>query len=451
MLETPFATVTYQGMYQLVRNYQQRKLRNVPCGTFYKCDAMAPNLQTLRASSYGNFMEWFDFTLYGFFAMAIGSNFFPSSNPLLSTLASYTAFAAGFLARPLGAIVMGAAADKRGRRPVLLLTFTLMGIATLMVVCAPAHWQYGVVGPVMVVIARLLAGFAAAGETGAATALAIEASPASKRGQWGAWFSLSTYLGLAAGSGVALLCYGTMGVETTNAWGWRVGYGVGLLILPFGWWARSKLIEVSPSVSSKFVAATRGQTVAMTLRVAGLTAFGTSVVYVVIVFMPVFALKQLGIDMGTSSLTSMLASVITGLAALVGGRMADTMGRKKIMFLGLLVGITPAVPLFANLLNNPSVAALIGFQSACVVGLGLFVGGSLPLMVESFSPRKRALGVGLGYNLGVMIFGALGPVVNTFALSRGYTWTPVIYLVGTALVSSATLWTMKDTSEGAQQ
>ena len=326
-----------------------------------------------------------------------------------------------------------------------------MGLATLMVVVAPAHWQYGLVGPAMVVIARLLAGFAAAGETGAAAALAIEASPASQRGRWGAWFSLSTYLGLAAGSGVALLCYGTMGVETTNAWGWRVGYGVGLLILPFGWWARSKLIESSNPASSQFVATTRKETVTMMLRVAGLTAFGTSVVYVVIVFMPVFALKQLGIDMATSSLTSMLASVITGLAALVGGRLADTMGRKKVMFMGLLLAIVPAGPLFANLLANPSVVALAGFQWVCVVGLGLFVGGSLPLTVESFSPSKRALGVGLGYNVGVMVFGAMGPVVNTFALSRGYIWSPLLYLVGTALVTSATLCTMKDPSEGPHQ
>jgi MHS family proline/betaine transporter-like MFS transporter len=328
-----------------------------------------------------------------------------------------------------------------------LLTFTLMGLATLMVVTAPAHRQYGLVGPVMVVAARLLAGFAAAGESGAAAALVIEASPVAQRGRWGAWFSLSTYLGLAAGSGIALLCYGTLGTEATNAWGWRLGYGVGLLILPFGWWARSKLIESPKPASSTFAATTRKENAVMTMRVAGLTAFGTSELYVVIVFMPVFALKQLGIGMSTSSLTSMLACVITGLAALVGGRLADTMGRKKVMFLGLLAAITPAWPLFANLLATPSVVALVGFQWVSALGLGLFVGGSLPLMVESFGPSKRALGVGLGYNLGVMIFGALGPVVNTFALSRGYTWSPLLYLVGTALVTSATLWPMQETSQ----
>ena len=412
---------------------------------------MTHSAQTLRASAYGNFLEWFDFTLYGFFALAIGSNFFPSSDPLLSALASYTALAAGFLMRPIGAVLMGAAADKRGRKPVLLFTFTLMGLSTLMVVCAPSHAEYGVIGPVMVVAARLLAGFAAAGETGAAAALAIEASPPDQRGRWGAWFSLSTYLGLAAGAGVALLCYGVLGIEQTNEWGWRVGYSTGLLILPFGWWARSRLIDGHQAVSQHIVKQGKKQVVGMTLRVAGLTAYGTSVVYVVIVFMPTFALKQLGIEQATSAFTSMLASVIVGLVALVGGRLADRLGRKKVMFAGLLTSVVTSAPLFALMLANPNTLSLVGFQWTCAVGLGLFVGGSLPLMVESFKPHQRALGVGLGYNLGVMMFGALGPVVNTLALSRGYVWAPLIYLLGTAAVTALTLWATEDTSRGAGQ
>jgi MHS family proline/betaine transporter-like MFS transporter len=412
---------------------------------------MTHSAQTLRASAYGNFLEWFDFTLYGFFALAIGSNFFPSSDPMLSALASYTALAAGFLMRPIGAVVMGSAADKRGRKPVLLITFALMGLSTLMVVCAPPYSMYGVAGPVMVIVARLLAGFAAAGETGAAAALAIEASPPDQRGRWGAWFSLSTYLGLAAGAGVALLCYGAMGSEQTNDWGWRLGYGVGLLILPFGWWARSRLIDGHQVASQQVVKQGRMQVIGMTLRVAGLTAYGTSVVYVVIVFMPTFALKQLGIAQGTSALTSMLASTIVGVAALAGGRLADRMGRKKVMFIGLLTAVLTSTPLFAHMLANPGTLSLVGFQWACAAGLGLFAGGSLPLMVESFSPGQRALGVGLGYNLGVMIFGAMGPVVNTLALSRGYIWAPLFYLMGTTAVTAITLFVTKDTSRGVEK
>lgn len=404
---------------------------------------MQGHIRTLRASAYGNFMEWFDFTLYGFFAVAIGRNFFPADNPLLSTMASYTAFAAGFVARPIGAFVFGRWADRLGRRQVLVTTLLLMGLATLLVVAAPGYQSAGLLGPVMVVCGRLLAGLAAAGETGAAVAMAFEAAPADRRGRWGGWFSCSTYMGVAAGGSVALLCYGLLGTDATNDWGWRMGYAVGLLIVPLGWWARRNAQATHPAAETHLHASTR-DTVTMVARVAGLTAFGSSVFYVVIMFLPVYASSQLGLQMSTGMGSAMVASIIAGLAAVLGGWMSDRHGRKRVMHVGVMACMAMGWPLFLQLLHAPSAGWLAAFQWVCAGCFGVFVGGSLPLMVESFPLSRRALGVGLGYSLGVMVFGAFAPVVNALALSKGVALAPLFYVTGTALVTWLTLLWMPE-------
>lgn len=379
-------------------------------------------------------MEWFDFTLYGFFAVAIGANFFPSTDPMMSTMSAYTAFAAGFIARPLGAYFFGRKADQWGRKPVLIITLLLMGLATLLVVVAPAHKEAGALGTAMVVIARLIAGLAAAGEVGAAAAMAIEAAPANRRGLWGGLFTGSTYLGVAAGGLVAMLCYGLLGADVTNDWGWRVGYATGLLIVPVGYWVRRRIQEEHPKVMANATTSKAG-TAGMILRVAGLTAFGSAVFYVVIVFMPVYAAKQLGITMGSGMAIAMGASVVTALVSVLGGWLSDIHGRKRVMYIALAIGAIAAWPLFLTLLEAPSVVTMAAFQWTCAAALGFIAGAGLPLMVESFPPAKRAMGVGLGYSLGVMVFGAMAPAVNSLALSKGMTLAPLAYLTMGAAVT----------------
>lgn len=395
---------------------------------------MQPKTKNLKASAVGNFMEWFDFTLYGFFAVAIGANFFPSDDPMLSTMSSYTAFAAGFIARPLGAWFFGRKADLWGRKPVLIITLLLMGFATLLVVVAPSYKDAGVIGSVMVVIGRLMAGLAAAGEIGAAASMAVEAAPVERRGLWGGMFAGSTYLGVAAGGLVAMLCYGLLGTEATNDWGWRVGYATGLLIVPVGYWVRRRIHAEHPNAVVAETP-TNAATAGMIFRVAGLTAFGSAVFYVVIVFMPVYASRQLGISMGTGMAIAMGASVVTSLACVLGGWLSDVYGRKRVMYTGLFVGAVAAWPLFMMLLKVPSVASMAAFQWTCAAALGVLGGAALALMVESFPASKRATGVGLGYSLGVMLFGAMAPAVNALALSKGMTLAPIAYLTIGALVT----------------
>lgn len=404
----------------------------------------APNL---KASSFGNFMEWFDYTLYGFFAVAIGANFFPASDPMLSTMSSYTAFAAGFVARPMGAWYFGRMADRWSRRSVLLFTLLLMGLATLLVVAAPSHADAGVIGTGMVIAGRILSGVAAGGETGAAASMAVEAAPPGRRGLWGGLFLGSTYLGVAVGGLVAMLCYGLLGTEATNDWGWRVGYALGLLIVPVGYWVRRGVHferpEGTPAADSSL------STLGMILRVGGMTAFSSAVFYVIILFLPVYASRQLAIPMGTGMAAAMLASVVTALCAVVGGLLSDRHGRKRVMYVALAVCVLLAWPLFMHLLRAPSFLSMAAFQWMCAAAFGAAMGSGLALMVETFPPAKRATGVGLGYSLGVMVFGAMAPAVNSLALSKGVALAPMAYLTAGALITWIALFFTPETRTGS--
>ena len=400
----------------------------------------APNL---KASSFGNFMEWFDYTLYGFFAVAIGANFFPASDPMLSTMSSYTAFAAGFVARPLGAWYFGRKADRWSRRSVLIFTLLLMGLATLLVVAAPSHADAGVIGTGMVITGRILSGVAAGGETGAAASMAVEAAPQNRRGLWGGLFLGSTYLGVAAGGLVAMLCYGLLGTDATNDWGWRIGYALGLLIVPVGYWVRRGVHFERPEGMPAADASL--STFGMILRVGGMTAFSSAVFYVVILFLPVYASRQLAIPMGTGMAAAMFASVVTAICAVIGGMLSDVYGRKRVMYVALAICVLLAWPLFMRLLQAPSFLSMAAFQWMCAAAFGVAMGSGLALMVENFPPATRATGVGLGYSLGVMVFGAMAPAVNSLALTKGVAFAPMAYLTGGALITWIALFFTPET------
>ena len=402
----------------------------------------------LVGAAVGNFFEWLDFTLYGYFALAIARNFFPAGNEVLSTLAAVTAFAAGFVVRPFGAWCIGRYADRRGRKAAMVATVLLMGAGTLLIAIAPPYQTAGFLGTAMVVIGRLLSGFAASGESGAAGALVIEACPPHRRGWYGAVFSASTYLALAAGSGLALLVFGTLGVERTLDWGWRIGFVVGLCVIPVGAYLRRHMNE-SLHPGAMQASGTEARTLpartlaAQIIMVSALTGFGSAVVYLAIVFMPAFATQALKIGQTTGAIGSTLAALAIIAGSLIGGPWSDRRGRSGIMLFGIVLALGIGTPLYEHLLASPTPGALFAFQGACAFGFGLFLGGSFPFFAERFPPGQRALGIGLGYNIGVMLFGAASPVVSTYALSQGIVRAPLYYLLAAAVVSVVAILCMR--------
>ncbi|MQA53541.1 MFS transporter [Pseudomonas piscis] len=394
--------------------------------------------KTLFATALGNFFEWLDFTLYGFFSTAIALTFFPPGNPLLALLATIATFASGFVTRPLGAYFIGRYADAKGRKAALILTFLLMGAGTLLIVAAPSHASAGLVGALCVLLGRLLQGLAASGEYGAASAMFMEVAPAGRKGLYGSFFIVSTYLALAFGALLAVLIYLLMGPVEAERHGWRLAFLIGLCIVPLGLWVRAGMEE-----SRAFSQARRQHPGAnapidwrAVLVVIGLTSLGTSSLYLSMIFMPAFAKAAFDIPVLDTSLATSLSCLIVAASVVLGGYLSDRRGPALPMYGGLTVILLGGLPGYGLLLAHPGLGSILLFQSLNGIGLGLFVGGSFSRVCGLFMTGQRALGLGLGYNLGVALFGALAPLVSTAALGYGIRYAPALYLLLTALVSA---------------
>jgi len=393
------------------------------------------NASTLLGTAVGNFFEWLDFTIYGFFSTAIALTFFPKGDQVLGLVATISAFAIGFITRPLGAYVMGRYADNAGRKNALVITFALMGVGTVLIVTAPSYAAAGMAGAACVLIGRLLQGFAVSGEYGAAAALFLEMAPEGKKGQYGSLLAVSTYLALACGALLAVAIYKLFGTEVAETYGWRFAFVAGLCIIPVGIWIRLRMAE-----SSEFKAPTPSEIKERidwrsVFIVVGLTSLGTSALYLSMIFMPSFAKVALNIPVLDTSIATGISCLVVAVCAFTGGCISDRLGSGVPMLSGLAITVFGGLPTYFSLLAAPSVTSILLFQSMTGIGVGLFVGGSFSRACAMFLTAGRALGLGLGYNLGVAFFGAFAPIVSTAALKYGINYAPAVYIAVTALIS----------------
>lgn len=391
----------------------------------------------LLGTAVGNFFEWLDFTIYGFFSTAISLTFFPEGNEVLALVATIGAFAVGFITRPLGAYVMGRYADTVGRKNALVLTFALMGVGTVLIAAAPTYAVAGAIGAVCVLIGRLLQGFAASGEYGAAAAMFLEVAPEGKKGRYVSLLAVSTYLALATGALLAVGIYQFFGTEAAESYAWRYAFIIGLFIVPVGIWVRMNMTESDEFKKEAAAHSPANEKIdwRAVLIVIGFTSLGTSSLYLSMIFMPSYAKLAFGIPILDTSITTSFACSIVALCAFLGGWLSDHRGPVLPTCGGLAILILGGLPAYFLILQEPAFQSVLLFQLINGVGLGLFVGGSLSTISSLFLTSGRALGLGLGYNLGVMVFGALAPVVSTAALQYGIDYAPAAYIALTASIS----------------
>jgi len=395
------------------------------------------NASTLLGTAVGNFFEWLDFTIYGFFATAISLTLFPKGDEVLALIATVSAFAIGFITRPLGAYVMGRYADTVGRKNALVLTFALMGIGTVLIVAAPNHATAGLVGACCVLLGRLLQGFAASGEYGAAAAMFLEVAPEGKKGQYGSLLAVSTYLALSCGALLAVAIYYLFGTEVAESYGWRYAFIVGLCIIPVGVWIRLKMGESTEFEHQKMSRSTDKERIdwKAVFIVIGLTSLGTSSLYLSMIFMPSFAKAAFGIPVMETSMATGISCLVVALFAYIGGCLSDRAGGALPMLTGLVLTLLGGMPTYLLILTTPGIPTIFLFQCMTGIGLGLFIGGSFSTVCTLFLTSGRALGMGLGYNLGVAFFGAFAPIVSTAALKFGINYAPIVYLAVTSVIS----------------
>src|SRR5580658_4579911 len=317
------------------------------------------------ATVLGNGLEFYDFTTYAFFAVMIGRAFFPSHDPFISLLLSVAAFGVGFISRPLGGIVIGAYADRAGRKPAMMLSIGLMAVGMVLLAATPSYAAIGIAAPILVVVARLIQGFALGGEVGPSTAYLLEAAPAGKRGQYGVWqiASQGAAMALAGLFGVALSF--ALDDAAIQSWGWRIPFIIGVAIVPVGLIMRSRLQEtvdadastIHPNTAHVFYALLKNHLRPLVVALM-LISSGTIATYIG-AYMTTYALSTLHMATGAS----MSATAVTGACllvfSLIGGWLSDRVGRKPVYLLSKLALTAVAYPAFVAINQHHTLAALL--------------------------------------------------------------------------------------------
>lgn len=400
------------------------------------------------AASMGNALEWYDFTVYALFAAYIGQNFFKNEDPVVQLMASFLAFGLGYIARPLGALILGSYADRAGRKAALTATIMIMALGTLLIAIAPPYAAIGIGGPLLIVCGRVLQGFSAGGEVGSATAFLIEHAPAEKKGQYGSWLQASMGISNVMGALVATLVTTLLTNEQVGEWGWRIPFIIGLAIVPVGLWMR-KTLEETPHFKLMEQEARKdvGKKKTPLLKVIRenprelLTGLGLSVLwaagpYSLIIFMPIYAQKTMGFTSSQSFLAALIGSLCLIVSCVVCGTLSDRFGRRRVLRIGAVLLLLSVYPLMMWLKASHTTSTLIIVQSMFCILVSVYVGVAPAALSEIFPTAVRSSGMSLSYNTAVTILGGFAPAILTWIThTTGVAFAPALYVMAAAVVA----------------
>jgi MFS family permease len=394
----------------------------------------------------GNALEFYDFVTYAFFAAQIGRTFFPSQERDLSLLASLATFGAGFLTRPLGAWVIGRMGDRRGRKPAMLLSFTLIGIATLGLPLTPSYASIGVLAPILVIAFRLLQGFALGGEVGPSTAFMMESAPVHRRGLYVSLQAMSADAATLVAGTVGVVLAHALSESELDAWGWRVALLAGAAIVPFGLYLRRTLGEtLHVATRTGEPEPSAGLTRIAVLGLAMLAAATTT--NYVLDYLTTYA----NVTLGMPSKLALGATAIVGLCGVCcdpfGGWLSDKVGRKPVMIAPFVFLLFAIFPCFWLLERTRSAAVLFGVSAVLAVGAMLSTAVFLVSITESLPPQRRSGGLSLIYAVAISIFGGSTQfVVGWLTHVTGNPLAPAWYMVGAVLVGLTAIVLLPETA-----
>lgn len=396
----------------------------------------------IAACTVGNALEFFDFVVFSFFARTIGALFFPAHSPTAQLLFAFATYGVGFFLRPLGGVVLGSYADRKGRKKATVLTLMLMALGTGMIGLAPVYETAGVFGPAIVVLGRLIQGFSAGGEVGASTTLLAEHAPAHRRGFFGSWQMASQGLAILVGAGVALILTASLTPAQVSAWGWRIPFLIGVCIVPVGLWLRRALKESHANEQHKETRALSSLGLVLRLHLGrvligvGLVVGGTAANAVVTLYMATYAVTQLKLTPTTGLLAGVVAGLITLVVAPVSGIVSDRVGRRAVIFVSYALILVLIYPSFLVLNAYASLGTLLAIVA--VLAVLNAAGGAIVILTlaEVFPVEVRATGMSLVYALGVAIFGGFGQFIVTWLISAtGSPIAPAYYVMACALAT----------------
>ena len=408
--------------------------------------------QAVSAAVIGNVLEWYDFAVYGFMAGIIGKNFFPSGDEVSQLLAAFAVFGVGFLARPLGGIVIGRIGDTSGRKTALVLTIMLMAAGTVLIGITPTYATIGVAGPFLILLARLMQGFSAGGEWGGSTAFIVEWADDGERGFLGSFQQCSVSAGLLLGSGIAALITTLLDPPTMEAWGWRVPFLLGALIGPVGVYMRRNIDETPAYERAMRLPAPtpRHDDVApfwLAARAFGFTVLWTVAFYIFLNYMPTFLKTYAKLSSAEALWSNTIGLLVLVIAIPLMGRLSDRVGRKPLLLACCVCFIVLPYPVFALYLSAPPLGTIIAIQILFGAIIAMFSGAGPAAIAEIFPTRSRSTWMTTGYALSVAIFGGFAPYIATWLIATtGSPISPVYYVVAAAVVSTIVIARLKETA-----
>jgi MHS family proline/betaine transporter-like MFS transporter len=405
--------------------------------------------RAILSCAIGNFFELFDFTIYGYFAVAITRAFYPSG----SMYGTYAAFGAAFLMRPVGAIILGAYGDRMGRRAALVVTIGLMAGATGLTGLIPTYQSIGIWAPIALVICRLLQGFSTGGEWGGAAAFLVEYAPPGRRGLIGSMQQFSTQIGSVTGSLSAAILASTLTEADFYAWGWRIPFIAGFLLGPIGYYLRRKVAETPAferTVESRTI---ERSPLGAAIREYGdrmLQAFGLSIIgcianYIFVVYLVSYAINTMKLPPG-SALTCAVASglVVVALTPLV-GFMSDRVGRRPMILACALLNLVFDYPLFLLAIKGGTFETLLLALVINAVFQSLYTGTIPSILAEMFPTRVRYTGLSVSYGFAVVLFGGFAPLISTWLVEvTGNPFAPAFYIMTGGALSAIAILSMKE-------
>ena len=396
--------------------------------------------RNIVAGTVGSVLEWYDFAVYGYLAPIIGALFFPADDPTASLLAAFGAFAIGFAARPVGAVVFGSIGDRLGRKPALLISVLVMGGASLVIGLVPVHAQIGAAAAILLVIMRLVEGFSVGGEYTGSVILLAEHAPPERRGYYAAWPVLGCIVGFLLGSGIAALAASVLGHARMLAWGWRIPFLLGAVIAIWGIACRRHITEsrVLVSVSRPTVGSVLAAVAAHwrpILRLVCVMLMYNITFYLAFIYAASYLVRRMHVSTARALDINTLSLVIMLLVIVPAATLSDRVGRKPMLYAVTIGMFALAWPLWW-LMHQPPFAAILAGQVGFGMLLGLMAGVAPATMSEMLPARVRCTAVAIGFNVSMGLFGGTAPFVATYLVARtADDFVPAYYVMAVAIVS----------------
>ncbi len=410
------------------------------------------------ASFIGTAIEWYDFYLYGTAAALVFSKlFFPSFSPLAGTLLALSTYTVGFVARPLGGIIMGHFGDRVGRKSMLVLSLLMMGIATALIGVLPTFAVAGIWAPVLLVVLRVVQGFGVGGEWGGAVLMAVEHAPPRSKGFFGAWPQVGVPAGLLLANSVFMVMTTALGEDAFLQWGWRIPFLLSAVLVLVGLFIRLQ-VEESPTFKDvvnsgevdrhPLVTLLRTQWRSVLLA-AGIKLSQNSIFYIFTVFVLTYATTVLGLDQSVALTGVLISSALSLFSLLFFGWLSDRYGRRRVYLAGAVLSALFTFPYFWMLDTRSAVMIWL----AMVIGMlahDMMYGPQAAYFSELFDARVRYSGASLGYQVSSLIAGGLSPLIAVALLgvAGNHHWPIAAYMVVVGLISIVTLAVGPETHRG---